>query len=238
MPNSNIKSLMISVTAYAVLGASPAARADDLTQDGGSWAQVVAEGSLGFIDPNLQKGRLWLEGQSRWDDNWDHWYQGMARVALGYSLGERATVWMGYTFLPTQNVGKPYYAQQDLWPAFRYVLPTDFGTFTFRTLLETNFIVAYSVRVRPRQMIRYMRPFEFEPRLALVAWDEFFIRLNSTPVGGQSGFDQNRAFLGGAWTFNPNFRTELGYLNQYIDNADHSAETMHHLIMGSLFINF
>lgn len=238
MPNNKIKGLMIPPLLSTTLVASSAYSAADLTQDAGAWAHIVAEGSLGFVDPSLQQGRLWLEGQSRWDGDWDHWYQGMARVALGYALSERATVWLGYTFLPTQNIGKPYIAQQDLWPGFRYVLPTDYGTFMFRTLWETNFLVADSVRERPRQMIRYIRPFDSEPKLMLVAWDEFFVRVNSTPVGGQAGFDQNRAFLGLGWAFNPGFRTELGYLNQYIDNADHTAETMHHLIMGSLFINF
>ncbi|MGZ8244419.1 DUF2490 domain-containing protein [Methylomagnum sp.] len=213
------------------------ATADDLLQDAGSWLQIVGEGSLKSIDPSLEKGRIWVEGQSRWDGDWNHWYQGMARVALGYSLSDRATVWMGYTFLPTQNIGKPYIAQQDAWPAFRYVLPTDFGTFTFRTIWETNFLRGPDVRERPRQMIRFTHPLEFEPRLTLVAWDEVFMRVNSTQWGGKSGFDQNRAFAGLGWTFNPNARVELGYLNQYLDNATHTAETMHHLMMGSLFVN-
>jgi hypothetical protein len=95
-----------------------------LLQDAGSWLQVAGEGGLGVIHPNLQKGRIWVEGQTRFDDNWGHWYQGMVRTALGYSISDRATIWAGYTWLPTQNVGKSYTSQQDVWPAFRYVLPT------------------------------------------------------------------------------------------------------------------
>ncbi len=214
--------------------------ADELLQDAGAWLQVVGEGSLKFIDPSLEKGRIWLEGQSRWDDDWKHWYQGMARAALGYSLSDRATVWVGYTYLPTQNVGKDSVQQQDLWPAFRYILPTDFGTFTFRTMIEANFLPGNNgdVRFRPRQMIRFLHPLEAEPRLGLIAWDELFIRVNSTPSGGQSGFDQNRAFAGLGWNFAPNIRAELGYLNQYLDDANHVNTTMHHLVMGSLYVNF
>ena len=74
---------------------------DDLLQDAGAWAQVVGEGSLKVVDPSLEKARIWLEGQSRWDDNFSHWYQGMARAAVGYSLTDRATIWAGYTYLPT-----------------------------------------------------------------------------------------------------------------------------------------
>lgn len=214
--------------------------ADDLLQDAGSWMQIVGESSLKFVDPSLEKGRIWLEGQSRWDDNWNHWYQGFLRAAVGYSLSDRATIWAGYTWIPTDNVGKPSVSQQDVWPSFRYVLPTIIGTVTFRTMIETNFIAGNGndVRVRPRQMIRLMHPMEFEPRLSLITWDEIFVRVNSTRGGGQSGFDQNRAFAGLGWTFNKNFRVEGGYLNQYLDDATHTNNTMHHLIMGSLFINF
>lgn len=223
-----------------LLLAPPATADDDLLQDGGSWLQVLGEGSLKVIDPSLEKGRIWLEGQSRWDDDWSHWYQGMARVALGYSINEHMTVWAGYTFLPTHNVGKTYTAQQDVWPGFRYVLPTEFGTLTLRTLVEINFLPKNGddVRVRPRQMIRFMHPLKFEPRLSLITWDEVFVRVNSTPAGGQSGFDQNRAFAGLGWTFNPNVRVELGYLNQYLDDTKHENHTMHHLVLGSLFVNF
>jgi hypothetical protein len=239
MTNNNVSralaTLSVSVT---LLGAVSAAAADNPFQDAGSWLQVVGEGSLKVIDPSLEKGRLWLEGQARFDDNWNHWYQGMARAALGYALSDRATIWAGYTWLPTQNVGKPHISQQDVWPAFRYVLPTDFGTLTLRTMLESNFLRGDQVRVRPRQMIRFLHPLEFEPRLSLIAWDEIFVRLNDTDWGGNAGFDQNRAFAGLGWTFNPHFRTELGYLNQYLDDATHRNTTMHHLIMGSLYINF
>lgn len=228
--------------AGTLLTCSTLSLAAELAEDSGAWLQLVAEGSLGAISPNLQQGRIWLEGQSRFDGNWDHWYQGMARAALGYSLSERATIWAGYTWLPTQNINKPYFSQQDIWPAFRYVLPTDMGTFTFRTLWESNFIRGDQIRVRPRQMIKFMYPFAFEPSLSFIAWDEAFYRVNSTTWGGKSGFDQNRAFAGLGWTFNKNVRAELGYLNQYLDSVsavnNQTSLTMHHLGMASVFITF
>ncbi|WKJ89308.1 DUF2490 domain-containing protein [Methylomonas montana] len=212
--------------------------AGELAEDTGAWLQIVGEGSLAVLDPKWEKGRVWLEGQSRFDGNWEHWYQGMVRTAVGYSLSDRATIWAGYTWLPTQNIGKSYISQQDVWPAFRYILPTDSGTFTFRTMWETNFLRGDQVRERPRQMIKFMHPFEFEPRLSFIAWDEAFYRVNTTTWGGKSGFDQNRVFGGLGWSFNKNVRAELGYLNQYIDDASHRNATMHHLGMASLFINF
>lgn len=239
--NYPVKKSLSSVCFFSVaLAATSLASADDLLQDAGSWLQVVGEGSLQAVDPGLANTRIWLEGQSRWDDDGNHWYQGMVRAAVGHSLGGRATIWAGYTFLPRQQLGKPSVAQQDVWPAFRYVLPTDFGTFTFRTMFESNFLPGNhgDVRFRPRQMFRFMHPLSIEPRLSLIAWDEVFVRINSTPAGGKSGFDQNRAFAGLGWNFAPNVRAEFGYLNQYLDDAQHLNNTMHHLIMGSLFVNF
>jgi hypothetical protein len=238
--NTQFWKLRIGLPLLAAAAAFPttASAADNLFQDAGSWLQVVGEGSLKFLDPGLERGRLWIEGQSRFDQDWSHWYQGMVRAAVGYSLSDRATLWAGYTWLPTQNVGKDYIAQQDLWPAFRYIWPTSIGTFMFRSMIEVNFLRGDDVRIRPRQMFRFMHPFEAEPRLNLIAWDEFFVRANSTLWGGQSGFDQNRAFAGLGWNFTPDVRTEVGYLNQYLEDLNHQKMTMHHLIMGSLFINF
>ncbi len=190
----------------------------------------------------------WVEGQSRFDQGMDHWYQGMVRAAAGYSLTDRLTVWAGYTYLPTQNlvyskevngqqVNGAYISQQDVWPALRYILPTDAGTFTFRTMWESNFL-GTQVRERPRQMIKYVVPFTFEPRLSFVAWDEAFYRINNTSLGGKSGFDQNRAFAGFGWNFNKTIRTELGYMNQYLDGANHDTHTDHNLGMASVFVNF
>lgn len=232
---SRLVSAVISALLFLALS-DPALA--DVSTTWGSWAQIVAEGDLGFVDPSLKDARLWLEGQSRWNEDWQHWNQGMARAALGYSLSDRATIWLGYTFLPTQLQGRPYIAQQDLWPAFRYILPTEYGTFMFRTMFETNFIRGDDPRFRPRQMIRFMYPLELEPRLSLVAWDEFFVRINSARWGGQAGFDQNRVFLGLGWTFTPGVRAELGYLNQYVENATQTNETDTNLIMGSLFVNW
>ena len=239
MHDDTVLRLAVRVVVVSFPFLAPVAIADELFQDAGSWLQVVGEGSLKFLHPDLEKGRIWLEGQARFDDNWQHWYQGVVRAALGYSLSDRATLWVGYSWVPTQPAGpSSYISQQDVFPAFRYIAPTILGTFTFRTMVDTNFLRGNQPRVRPRQLIRFLRPFGFEQRLSLVAWDEVFVRVNSTPLGGVSGFDQNRMFLGLGWSFFPTVRTEVGYMNQYVDDARHFNNTMRHLIMGSLFVNF
>ena len=250
---------MQKIVKYALLSAtvilptvylpSAAAAGTSLVEDTGAWFQAVGEGSLKSVDPGLDKVRVWVEGQSRFDQGMDHWYQGMVRAAAGYSITDRLTVWAGYTYLPTDNlnyaqeikgvnVNGQAVGQQDVWPAIRYVLPTEVGSFTFRTMWESNFGLGSQVRERPRQMIKFMHPFEFEPRLSVIAWDEAFYRINTTNWGGQSGFDQNRAFAGFGWSFNSNVRTELGYMNQYLDGSTHNNHVDHNLGMASVFVNF
>ena len=96
----------MTATMLSSAGMTPAdALADDLLQDAGSWLQVVGEGSLNVVDPSLEKGRIWLEGQSRWDDNWNHWYQGVVRAAVGYSLSDRATIWAGPRAISARRAG-------------------------------------------------------------------------------------------------------------------------------------
>jgi Protein of unknown function (DUF2490) len=209
-----------------------------VTEDDGAWMQTVVEGSLKDVDPTLEKVRLWVEGQARFNHDFNQFYQGMLRVGLGYSLSDRATMWAGYNWLPTQQFNKAAISEQDAWTAFRYTLPTELGTVSFRTMLESSFLKGNDVRFRARQMVRFSHPMTFEPRLSVIAWDEAFVRINSTQYGGKSGFDQNRAFAGVGWTVNPNARFELGYMNQYNDDAVHFNNTMQHLIVGSLFVSF
>lgn len=242
------KHFTLAITTVLLGAGNALAQPTQLVEDTGAWFQAVGEGSLKAADPSLEKARVWVEGQSRFDQGMDHWYQGMVRAAAGYSITDRLTVWAGYTYLPTQNLvyskevngqmtNGAYVSQQDVWPALRYVLPTDIGAFTFRTMWESNFL-GTEVRERPRQMIKFVHPLGFEPRLSLVAWDEAFYRINTTSLGGKSGFDQNRAFAGFGWNFNSTIRTELGYMNQYLDGANHDTHTIHNLGMASVFVNF
>jgi hypothetical protein len=105
-------------------------------------------------------------------------------------------------------------------------------------MLEANFIRGDDPRFHPRQLVRFMRPLEIEPRLSFILWDELLLRGNSTQYGGSGGFGQNRAFIGAGWSFSPALRVELGYMNHYLDNPDHATQIMQNLVMGSMFINF
>lgn len=193
---------------------------EGIKQSAGFWTQAVAEGNLASLDERLSTVRIWLESQARFNNSNPmenmNFYQGMIRTAMGYAVTDRLTVWAGYTYLPTENYGQDYVGDQSVWPALRYIFPTKIGTVTLREMLEMRFTRGDAPGIRPRSLIKLLHPFEFEPRLGLVLWDEFFFNLNNVannPNGGYSGFNQNRAFAGISWIVNENARLEFGYMN-------------------------
>ena len=62
-------------------------------------------------------------------------------------------------------------------------------------------------------MIKLSISLSFNPKLSVVASDEYFVKLNNTHWGGGSGFDQNRLFLGVGYKSNEHVKLEVGYLN-------------------------
>ncbi len=220
-----------------------------ITEATGFWTQAVGEGNLSGIDENLGSVRLWVEGQGRFSNanpmSNMNWYQGMARTALGYAVTDRLTVWAGYTYLPTENYGKGYMGEQDAWPAVRYIFPTRFGSVMLREMVEMRFVRGDAPGIRPRTLAKLIHPFEFEPRLGLVLWDEVFFNANNVqnnPLYGLSGFNQNRAFAGLSWTFNENARMEFGYMNQMVNKSKpdlvYSAYGSLNTISASLFMGW
>lgn len=220
-----------------------------ITESTGFWTQAVAEGNLSSLDDRLSTTRLWLESQGRFNNANSmenmNFYQGMMRTAMGYALTDRLTLWAGYTYLPTENYGQGYVGEQDAWPAIRYIFPTKLGTVTLREMVEMRFTRGDAPGIRPRTLIKIIHPFEFEPRLGLVVWDEFFFNVNNVtnnPNGGYSGFNQNRAFAGISWIYNENTRLEFGYMNLIANKSKpdlpYSSYTSMNTVSASVFMGW
>lgn len=228
----------------APLALSSPARAAN-TESFGFWNQNLAQGSFAFVDPDLKRFQWWAEGQARVFDQLDHVGQGLARAAVGYRLVDAApfnmTFWGGYTWNPSRLEGKKEVDEHDLFPALTYSFTSTQGVLSGRSMADFR-VTDTGARTgyRYRQQIRYMRPFDFEPCLSLIAWDEVFFNLNNTDWGQKTGIDQNRAFVGAGWNFTPNFRVETGYFNWFLNthNAGSGTDTSRHLIAVNLTANF
>ena len=243
---SSLALLLLPLYSRTTISAPPP---PGITEAAGFWTQAVGEGNLSSIDDSLSSIRLWVEGQGRFNNSNPYsnmnFYQGMARSAVGYALTDRLTLWAGYTYLPTENYGKGYVGEQDAWPAVRYIFPTKIGTVMLREMVEMRFVRGDAPGIRPRTLAKLIRPFEFEPRLGLVLWDEVFFNANNVtnnPNLGLSGFNQNRAFAGISWTFNELARMEFGYMNQMVNKSrpdlSYSAYGSLNTISASLFMGW
>lgn len=204
----------------------------------GFWNQDLAQGNFGFINPDFKNARWWLEGQARVFDQLARISQGLTRAAIGYDLTDKLTFWAGYTWNPSRIAGKPEVDEHDLFPALTYTTKTDFGVFSARSMMDFRFTNTGSqTGYRYRQLVRFVHPFEFEPRLSLVGWDEIFFNTNTTDWGQKSGLDQNRAFAGIGWNFTSHLRMETGYMNWFL-NTHAGTDTERHMLTVNFQANF
>ena len=69
-------------------------------------------------------------------------------------------------------------------------------------------------------------------------YDEIFVNVNSVGNGPDSGFDQNRLFLGMNRQFTKHFNMDLGYQMQALNNRQPELiNQINHIILLQFFIN-
>jgi hypothetical protein len=181
------------------------------------WAQFTLNG-------RYQNGlRIFAEVQPRQGDNYHRFSQFIVRPAVGYQATKKMSLWIGYgwtpSFLPEFNNEHRFFQQLLFEDNYQRVGLTN------RTRLEQRVIEgAGGTSVRLRHSIRASLPLDSKRRWAAVASNEVFVNLNSTPSGPQSGFDQDRFYLGGAYSINRHTRLELGYLASFINPPRHRPD--------------
>jgi len=160
--------------------------------------------------------------------------QGILAAALAYDLSKRTTIWLGYTFVPTQPIGKHTFQlehrswQQILWraPKRRYIIPT------LRTRLEQRYAMdkrGVALRLRQKVAITLAPILGIAPKDATpVIWDELFFNLNNPSWITKNTIDQNRVFIGYAIPILKHTTFAIGYLNQY--KIRNPTNTMNHIL--------
>ena len=212
-------------------GATLCLAGSDLKQDFRLWAPVY----LNFPIAGPVKG--FLEANPRLSDDVSQIDQLLLRSAVGYQLTPTTSLWQGYAWVTNYE---PNYTQEHrLFQQLIY--STKFSTFQLlsRSRLEERWIQNTSgTALRARTMLRVNFPLPTYPALALVAYDEIFIHLNTIRQGPTAGFDQNRAFLGINYTLSPNFNIDAGYQLQLINTAlSGLANQANNMILLQFFIN-
>ena len=210
----------------------------DTIQDNQTWTRITATRGLGSVSPSLEKFRYWLEGQARFGGNTSELTQIIARPGLGYDLTEKASVWLGYAYVPNDPYSSNSVYEQRIWEQFLWTQPMGPTKFSFRNRLEQRFRPPGSGTAswRWRQMYNWTYPLSFAPGFSLEVSDEIFFNLNSNQWA-QGGFDQNRAFVGVSYRFNPHVATEVGYMNRFI-KENGSPNKVENILSLSLSLHY
>jgi len=183
----------------------------------------------------------WLDMHARFLDDANGFNQSILRPGLGYQLSDDTSVWGGYAWIRTSPISGDDFDEHRIWQQYIWN-PSDFDfdpdrAFVFRTRFEQRWIEnSDDTALRLRQFLRTSKPISSGSRITSVLWDELFFHLNDTDVGINSGFDQNRAFVGIGYQPSAKFpsRVEVGYLNQFI-NSSGPVDRMNHILSINFF---
>lgn len=203
----------------------------------GAWGTIVFSGNIGET-----RATYYAEGSARATDNPKSIHDPgfdvhglVGRVGLGYQLTDNNKVIVGYA----RQYGDAPYARTPLnenraWQQHEYTIHvSDVDTLTLRSRLEERTVdISDDTGVRFREQAKFNH--KLNSKWSLVASEEFFANVNKTNWGPTSGFDQNRGFVGVGYKFNDNYRTEIGYLNQYM-NRENNYDRMSHVLSVSVY---
>ena len=220
----------------ATCSASRAIRAQTV-QDEGVWTALFAQGDLAINSDDDGPFRWWFDGHARFLEDADGFAQSIVRPGLGYAISDQATLWAGYGWIRTSPITGADIDESRIWQQITWSKSVDPLRFAFRSRLEQRFLeIGDETGWRFRQLVRVQHSMPAVPHLSLVAWDELFIHLNDTDWGAANGFDQNRVFVGLGWKCDPesSWRTEIGYLHQFIDRST-GADRSHHILSVNVY---
>ena len=218
---------------------SPAAAISGVDEDFGVWGAIQGQGNFAPNDPALKNWQWWMEGQGRFANDADRLGQSLIRPGIGYKLSDTVNIWLGYGWVLTRPLGGRETDEHRIWQQFDWTGSVSGSGLFSRTRLEQRFLSnGDDTGWRFRQFSKYTHPLHAE-RLYLSIWDEVFVNINSTDFGAESGFGQNRAFVGLGVHLDAakHFRFELGYMNQFIAN-ENRPDAMNHIISTNLFIRY
>jgi len=211
----------------------------EVIEDFSAWSAIQGQGSFKPDSKDGSAWQWWMEGQSRFFDDAGHLGQSLIRPGIGYKTLDNLSFWLGYAWIYTDPIANRSTDEHRIWQQMIWNRTSDFGSLNSRTRLEQRFLnTGDTTGWRFRQFVKHTYPLYMD-RLYSSVWNEVFVNINSTDWGAESGFAQNRFFLGlGAMLDNEkHYRIELGYLNQFI-NTPIGSDRVNHIISANLFIRY
>ncbi len=196
--------------------------------DSGVWVAGFGRGDI--ASDLTDRLKWWFDGHARFFDDTDGFGQSIVRPGIGYALDERVTIWAGYGWIRSSPATSSDFDENRIWQQLTWSEPFDWLTLGFRSRLEQRFVeTGDDTGLRFRQLVSWRQPFACAAEYSFVLWDEIFVHLNDTDWGANTGFDQNRSFVGFGLKRNTDsrWRVEIGYLNQHINRRSRGNLTNH-----------
>ena len=160
----------------------------------------------------------------------------IVRPGLGYRFSGLVSGWVGYAWVPTWIDDAAMIHEHRIWEQGLAQGTEGILRYQIRPRLEQRFRQGQDgVGHRFRLFLRSNLRITDEHPLDVAIWDEVFLGLNETAWGQVGGFDQNRIFIGPAYTFGP-ARLEAGYLNVVAHRLDGSWLIQHNPMIA-LFVS-
>jgi hypothetical protein len=193
--------------------------------DAGGWAALVASGRF---DNGSGKLLYHVDAQARYFDIGSGINQWLIRPGIGYDLGNKVSVWLGYSRFRTRNRAGVVVDENRPWQDIRFSPVFSNGhRLNLRLRFEQRLIDASDdARMVLRLMARYTIPVGESSRLFFGV--EPFYDLNTTDWGGGRGRSQDRAFIGMGWPLGKRMSIEATYMQQLF-KFDGREDLLNHL---------
>ncbi len=201
-------------------------------------AQAKTENDLSYWSfttitlPITDKVRLLSQINPRLNDNLSNFDTLFLRNGIGYYLTDNVSIWAGYDWFTNYNfdeVRHEHRPWQQIWITNNYKNLE----LQNRTRLEERIFNNSDVVTRLRHMLRLSLPFNKAKTWRYVAQEEFFLNFNSGS-SGDSGYAENRIFLGLNRQFNDRLNLDFGYQLTHINRDD---DLLNHTLLTNLYIN-
>lgn len=230
-PLSRLICVLLGLVAWSLTDGTVSVVQATVNQDFRLWAPV-------YLTVPLSSSFIgYMEVNPRFGDDVSELDQLILRPAIGYKLNDRFSVWQGYAWVGNYQ---PSLREEDrLYQQLTYSEKFSFVKVVSRTRLEERFIEhTDSASIRARTLLRGDFPLPVAPEWALVVYDEIFVNLNAVKNGPDSGFDQNRFFVGINREFTKQFNMDVGYQMQAINgNQAGLINQINNIILLQFFIN-
>jgi hypothetical protein len=204
----------------------PTGFARSKSNDLGQWDAISLE------LPVSDKVKASLDLQGRLNQNITSKDQLFIRPSIGYQVTPHVSLWQGYTWAPKFNDGMRN--ENRVWQQVLFEHSYKDIAITNRIRLEERFIANVpGTSVRGRHLFRLSKPFGHHKKWYLLTSNEFFVNINSKMGGPQSGFDQNRSFIGLGRKLTRHVSVEAGYQLQYVNERD-TPDNLNHIGLVNL----